>query len=152
MNRKGISAILLVFAAAMLLMIWAAAQQFVTGTVKRRVTIAEAGRRCLIHATTAVEEGIDMLIGELNEPPDSSEEGKESLSRQFRTLAPGEVLEFAYTPRVADLPSGGVPVRLSEVRGTAFISDMTGEKGTAPSKFNCVKYKEFLIKWNSVPG
>lgn len=152
MNRRGISAIVLVVLAALIFMIWAATQQFVTGNVKRRVSIAEAGRRCTIQATTAVEEGIDMLISELNEPPKKDRPPSESMALQFRQLSPGQVLEFSYHPTVAELPGGGMNVQLSEVQGKAFIADVTGEKGEPPKSFNCRKYKEFLIKWNKEPG
>lgn len=152
MKRKGIGAIVLVVFAAIIFLVWAASQQFVTGTVKRRVAIAEAGRRCVIQATTAVEEGVDMLISELNEPPKKDAPPAESMAIQFRSLAPGQVLEFAYHPTVSELPGGGMNVQVSEVHGKAFIADVSGEKGEPPKSFNCRKYKEFLIKWNKEPG
>jgi hypothetical protein len=142
----------IVIAAALVLMIWAAAQQFVNSAAKRRVAIAEAGRRCLIQATTAVEEGIELLTASLNEGPEADTLRSQSIALQFRELQPGTVLEFSYTPSVAELPGGGVDVHLSEVHGTAFLTDVSGERGSPPLSFNCQKYKDFLLKWNKVPG
>lgn len=152
MKRRGISALVLVVAAAMILLIWAASQQFVNGSVTRRVVIAEAGRRCLIQAATAVEEGIELLTSELNEGPEPGSPPDESLGVKFRQLRPGDILEFTYQPTVAELPDGAGDVHLAEVHGQAFLVDISGEVGSPPRSFDCAKYKQFLIKWNETPG
>lgn len=151
-KRRGISALVLVVAAAMIIMIWAASQQFVNGSVTRRVVIAEAGRRCLIQAATAVEEGIEFLTAELNEGPEPGSPPDEALAAKFRQLRPGDILEFSYQPTVAELPDGAGDVHLDEVHGQAFLVDISGENGEPPKTFNCQKYKDFLIKWNESAG
>lgn len=147
------SAFLLVVGAALLMLIWATAQQGVNLNVRRRVRIAEASRVALIRATTAVEEGVEIFATLVNEPESVEETPPdESLAAQLRSIEPGTVLNFAFRPARAEMPHEGAPVWLSQVEGTAYLTGATDEIGEMPSDFSCEKYERYLVKWSKVPS
>lgn len=152
MRRHGFSALLLVMGAAFLLMIWALAQQFTQSSIRRRVRISEGGRRALLQATTAIEEGIDAVLSTVNDGDPDDTELSADLGAQLRELAPGEVIEFSFAPALAEAQVEGLPIVVSRVQGTAFLLAVEDEVGKPPRKFTCKKYKTFLDKWSQVPG
>jgi hypothetical protein len=129
--------------AAFLLLVWGVAQQFVTGTVQRRVRIAEAGRRCLLQATMAVEEGIDLVRLLANE----ADEDRQSLSLMLRRLRPGQVLEFGYQPPLAGESADGISVEIEAVKVRALVQTIEPSQGPPPASFSCDRYRVALERW-----
>ncbi len=145
--------LLLVMGAALLMMIWALAQRFVGGTVRKNVLLAEAGRLCQIAATTAIEEGVELFTAQANESEEVDEElPDESLGVKMRQMQPGDVIEFSYRPELAEREHGDRSVEIGEVSGRMFLQGVYDERGEPPRKFNCKKYAAFLLKWSRVPG
>jgi hypothetical protein len=140
-RRHGFSALLLVFLAGLLLLIWAAAQRHSQASIRKRVRIAEGARRARGLALAALDEGLTTVLAEVNEP--TEEEAQESLGMQIRSLTPGQVLEFSWSPE-----------RSVKVRGQIYLLGIYGQDQEAepPKNFDCKKYEKYLIKWSRVPG
>ena len=151
--RRGFTTLLYIVITALILMIWGTAQHYTSAAVRRRVLIAEGGRRCLVMATTAVEEGIEIFASQMNEgPPPGAPESAGSVARKAREIRPGEVLNFSLKPPVATLPGGGPAVHLSSVSGRLFIVALDGQVGQPPPSLTKQAYRAYLIKWARRPG
>lgn len=152
-RRNGFSALLLVFLAGLLLLIWASAQRHSQASIRRRVRIAEGARRARGLAVAAIEEGLTTVLAEVNEPPeDEAAEG--GLGEQIRALTPGQVLQFAWLPQRSERQVDGETVRVASVKGQVYLLGVYGEEeaGEPPKDFPCQKYEKYLIKWSQVPG
>lgn len=152
MKREGYSSFLLVMGTGFLLMIWAACQQWVNGSIRKRVRIAEAGRRCLMQASAAVEEGVEVFVSKVNAPEEGDEVARE-IARRIREVSPGEVLEFEFDlPRAAMTGRDGFRVGLGKVVARAYLLDFE-EGGPPPTgKELEEKMRKFWTKWSQVPG
>lgn len=149
-RRRGFSALLLVMGAAFLMMIWAASQHLATGTIHKKVVIAEASRHALDRASAAVDEAVKYLWIASNEPsPEGSGEGR--LAQALRELTPDEDLEFTYRPVLAALPGGTVPLEVSDVTVRAYLRRVDESEGDRADDF-CEKLEEWAEKWSQVPG
>jgi len=152
-RRHAFSTLIYIVITALILMIWGAAQHYTSATVRRRVLIAEAGRRCLLQATTAVEEGLSIFTTQMNEgPPPGSPARTDDFASRARQLRPGEILQFHLSPPVAQLPGGGPDVRLTTVSGRMFVVSLQGQFGEPPVALNRDAYRQYLIKWSRIPG
>ncbi len=138
-RRAGFSGLILVLAAAVILLVWGIAQQFVTGSAERRVRLAEVGRRCLLQASSAVDEGIDLVHGLAN---GVAAEDADSLGRRIRELAPGQVLELAYRPMLTEEGGEASGERIVEARIRAWVQRVEPERGWRPPEFSCERYLE----------
>ena len=152
LRRHGFSAFLLVALAGLLLLIWASAQRHSQASIRKRVRIAEGARRARGLALAALEEGLTTVLAEVNEP--TEEEADESLGMQIRSLTPGQVLDFSWSPERSRRAVEGDNVQVAAVRGQIYLLGVYGEEEATepPANFDCKKYEKYLIKWSRVPG
>lgn len=170
LTRAGMSALLLVMGAALVMLIWVAAQYFVTGTVQRRVRIADVSRRGRVFAEAALDEAAEFLEVRLNTPDsrdlqawvsEDTQHVTEDLMTNLLTLEPGEVLEFEYLPALAELPQSGEAgpsraIQRTTVHVRAYMEQADDATRDEEARRKCreasAAYAKFDVKWSRVPG
>lgn len=167
-RRRAVSTLFLVLLAVILMITWGVAQHFMSGSILKRVRIAEGARRALIRAETAAREAESYVAIHANEPPD--DEGHYppgSLAGALRTLEPGQLFEYVIEPELArEWPQGqghdqdqeSVPWARdddTEIVLLAYLKAAVEEEAESEEEDCDVlldKLRKFSVKWSQVPG
>lgn len=160
-RRRAVTTLFLILLAIILMITWGVAQHFMTGSIHKRVRIAEGARRALLRAQTAVREADSYVEIHANEPPDES--GKYppgSLAHALRSLEPGQLFEYAIRPELArQWNQGQEEVEWAQDDGTeivlvAYLKATSSEEAEEEEDCDTLldKLRKFSVKWSQVPG
>lgn len=161
-GRRGVSTLFLILLAAMLMLTWGLAQHFMSGSIRKRVRIAEGGRRALLRAETAVREAESYVSIHANEDPDRAGQYKPgTLAHALRALEPGQLFEYEIEPQLARewTEDAAQDVTWAEDDDTeitliAYLKAAVHED--ADEEEDCddllEKLRKFSVKWSQVPG